>query len=167
MLMDILSTILVVGILYAIVCVPVGMFNAKVFQAVHGAKCTGLSLGKALIPFCNITFSRRLTYGRAPVFRALLLVCVGLLLFRFVALALVTVAPLLIVFSSLTTVACIALYWLLYIVNAIDFCRMFNCGFVIKLACIVLAPVGYYMLSTQVLGYFRSVEDEVSGRFGA
>ena len=43
---------------------------------------------------------------------------------------------------------------------------MFNCGLIVTLCGVVVAPIGYYMLSTQVLGYFRSVEDTVSGRFG-
>ena len=47
-MLDVLSVIIVLAVLYAIVSVPVGIFNLKVFQAVHGTKCTGLSILKAL-----------------------------------------------------------------------------------------------------------------------
>ena len=35
-MLDVLSVIIVLAVLYAIVSVPVGIFNLKVFQAVHG-----------------------------------------------------------------------------------------------------------------------------------
>ena len=166
MIENIISVVLVVGVLFAIISIPVGMFNTKVFQAINGTKCTGVNFIKAFIPFYNITFSRKLAYNSSGIFIIALIVCLILILFRIVALALVSVVPVLVVFSSFTTIAAILLYWLFYIINAVDFCRMFNCGMLITLCCIILAPVGYYMLSTQVLSYFRSVEDEVSGRFG-
>ena len=49
-MLDVLSVIIVLAVLYAIVSVPVGIFNLKVFQAVHGTKCTGLSILKAFAP---------------------------------------------------------------------------------------------------------------------
>lgn len=165
-LINVLSVIIVVAILYAIISVPVGLFNLKMFQAVHGAKCTGLNFVKAFIPFYNITFSRRLVYGKATGFCIALLLCVIMFLFRVVSLVLVSAVPILIVYSSLVMIACIAFYYILYIINAVDFCRMLNCGVVTMIVSIVVAPIGYYMLSTQVLSYFRSVEDTVSGRFG-
>lgn len=166
MLLNILSVVLVVAFLYSIICIPVGMFNTKLFMAIHGTKCTGLNRVKAYLPFYNITFSRWLAYGGSMVFSILLLVCALLLVFRFVAIALVASVPILVVYSALTTLGCIALYTLLYIINAVDFCRMFSCGAATMLCCLLIAPVGYYMLSLQVLSYFRNVEDEVSGRFG-
>ena len=165
-MMDVISVVLVLMALYAVNSVPVGMFNLKVFQAIHGTKCTGFSLLKAFTPLYNITFARKLAYGKATIFNAILLLCLLLLLFRVVALVLVSTLPILVVYSSLVMIACIALYWFLYIVNCVDFCRMFNCGVITTLCGVVVPPIGYYMMSTQVLGYFRSVEDTVSGRFG-
>lgn len=165
-MMDVISVVLVLMVLYAVISVPVGIFNLKVFQAIHGTKCTGFSFLKAFTPLYNITFARKLAYGKATVFNVILLVCLLLLLFRVVALILVSTLPILVVYSSLVMIACIALYWVLYIVNCVDFCRMFNCGIITTLCGVVVPPIGYYMMSTQVLGYFRSVEDTVSGRFG-
>lgn len=165
-LMNALSVFTVVAILYAIISIPVGLFNLKIFKAVHGAKCTGLNFIKAFIPFYNITFSRRLVYGKTTGFCVALLLCALMCLFRGISLVLVSTAPILIVYSSLVMIACIALYIILYIINAVDFCRMLNCGVVTVIVSIAIAPIGYYMLSTQVLSYFRSVEDTVSGRFG-
>lgn len=165
-MMDVISVILVLAVLYAIVSIPVGIFNLKVFQAIHGTKCTGLSFVKAFIPLYNITFSRKLAYGRATAFNICLVICLLLFLFRIVSVVIVSIAPVLVVYSSLVMIACIAIYWILYIINCVDFCRMFNCGVITTLCGVVVPPIGYYMLSTQVLGYFRSVEDTVSGRFG-
>lgn len=167
MLTNALSVLIVLAILYSIISIPVGLFNLKVFQSVNGTKCTGLNFLKAFMPFYNITFSRRLVYGKATWFHVLLLVCAVLFLCRIVAIVLVAAFPLLIVFSSIAMVACLALYYALYVINAVDFCRMLNCGLVTTLFSIAVTPIGYYMLSTQVLGYFRSVEDTVSGRFEA
>lgn len=166
MVMNVISVLLVVLILCALISVPVGLFNLKIFQAVHGAKCTGLNFLKAFTPFYNITFSRKLTYGRTPIYNWAMIICAVLLAFRFTALLLVSAVPILVVYSSITTFSCIVLYWGFYLVNAVDFCRMFNCGVVTTLCSIVVPPIGYYMISTQVLGYFRNVEDMVSGRFG-
>ena len=161
-MLDVLSVIIVLAVLYAIVSVPVGIFNLKVFQAVHGTKCTGLSILKAFAPLYNITFARKLAYGKSTVFNVMLLICLLLFVFRVVSIALVSLVPV----PSLVMIACIAIYCILYIINCVDFCRMFNCGLIVTLCGVVVAPIGYYMLSTQVLGYFRSVEDTVSGRFG-
>ena len=165
-MLDVLSVIIVLAVLYAIVSVHVGIFNLKVFQAVHGTKCTGLSILKAFAPLYNITFARKLAYGKSTVFNVMLLICLLLFVFRVVSIALVSLVPVLVVYSSLVMIACIAIYCILYIINCVDFCRMFNCGLIVTLCGVVVAPIGYYMLSTQVLGYFRSVEDTVSGRFG-
>ena len=100
------------------------------------------------------------------MFNVMLLICLLLFVFRVVSIALVSLVPVLVVYSSLVMIACIAIYCILYIINCVDFCRMFNCGLIVTLCGVVVAPIGYYMLSTQVLGYFRSVEDTVSGRFG-
>lgn len=165
-MMEALSVVIVLAFLYAIVCVPVGIFNLRLFQAINGTKCTGLNFLKAFVPLYNITFARKLAYGKAPAFNVLLALCALLFVFRVSALILVSSFPILVVYSSLIMIACLALYWLLYIVNCVDFCRMLNRGVVTTLCGIVVPPIGYYMLSTQVMGYFRSVEDTVSGRFG-
>lgn len=163
---DVISVLIVVAALAAIIAVPVGIFNVKLFQALNGTKCGGLNLVKAFVPFHNITFARKLAYGRATVYNIVLTVCLLLLLFRAVAIIVVATVPILIVYSSITTIACVLIFWLFYIINAVDFCRMLNCGITVTLCSVVIPPVGYYMLSTQVLSYFRSVEDDMSGTFG-
>ena len=42
-MMEALSVVIVLAFLYAIICVPVGIFNLKLFQAINGTKCTGLA----------------------------------------------------------------------------------------------------------------------------
>ena len=132
-MLDVLSVIIVLAVLYAIVSVPVGIFNLKVFQAVHGTKCTGLSILKAFAPLYNITFARKLAYGKSTVFNVMLLICLLLFVFRVVSIALVSLVPVLVVYSSLVMIACIAIYCILYIINCVDFCRMFNCGLIVTL----------------------------------
>ena len=116
-MLDVLSVIIVLAVLYAIVSVPVGIFNLKVFQAVHGTKCTGLSILKAFAPLYNITFARKLAYGKSTVFNVMLLICLLLFVFRVVSIALVSLVPVLVVYSSLVMIACIAIYCILYIIN--------------------------------------------------
>lgn len=165
MIQQILSTLIVIAVLCAILCVTVGMFNRKVFLAVYKSKCTGLSTIQAFIPFYNITYARRIINGKCPIFNVGLCICLIGFVFRLVSVALVAKVPVLIVYSSMVMIGCIALYMILYIANAVDFCRMLNCGFLTTICSIIVAPVGYYMLSTQVLPYFKQVEDRVSGAF--
>lgn len=167
MIQQIISVVIVIAVLCAVVCVTVGMFNRKLFLAVYGTKCTGLSAVEAYIPFYNIVYARKIINGKAPVFLGGFCLCAAGLIFRLGSVVLVAKFPVLIVYSSLAMVVCIALYMLLYIINAVDFCRMLNCGFLTTICCIIVAPVGYYMLSTQVLPYFKQVEDKVSGTFEA
>jgi len=162
---SIISAIVLVLGLCAVLAVPVGIFNLKVYRAVRGTKCTGATAVEAFVPFVNILFARKLVYGQT-FFKYLMWVCAALVIFRTAALVLINTMPVLTVFSSFGMVACIALYAVLYVANAASFASLLNCGAVTMLCCVVAAPVGYYMLSTQVLNYFRSVEDVVSGRFG-
>lgn len=165
MLLNIASVVLVVLILCSIVSVTPGFFNLKMFRALQGTRCTGLSAVQAFIPFYNITFSRKLSYGKSTIFDIGFIVCAVLLLFRVASVVLVSKLPVLVVFSSFAMYACLLIFFVMYIVNAVDFCRMLNCGFLTILCCVVVAPVGYYMLSTQVLAYFKEVEDVVRGTF--
>jgi hypothetical protein len=165
MIANILSIVILAALFYLLVSLPVGLFNMRVFQAVNGTKCTGYNRLGAFVPLANITFARKLVYRRT-FWNYILILCAALLLFRIISILTVAYLPVLIVYSSMSTIFCIALYFVLYILNALDFCRLLNCGIVTIVCCIAAPPVGYYMISTQVLRYFKSVEDDVSGRFG-
>lgn len=153
-------------VLIAIFSVPCGLFNVKMFRATQESKPGGLELVKAFFPFANILYSRKLCYGKCPVFLSLLIVSVVLLAFRFIALALLTIVPVLIVFSPFAVLASFILYYIIYAANAVDFCRMLGGGGFVLLVCVFCAPLGYYMLSNKVLPYFKTEEDTLSARFG-
>lgn len=153
-------------VILAVVGVPVGLFNIKVYRAVCGTKPKGLVLVDAFIPATNLLFARKLVYGKTAYTYGLV-ACGVLILFRAVALALINTVPILIFYSGFAVMGCLALFIVLYVANAVSFCRLFNCKVVVTLCCLLIAPVGYYMLSTQVLGYFRNTEEELSGRFTA
>lgn len=165
MAMNILSVVIVLGVLYGVLCLPVALFNLKVYQAVVGVKCGFPSVLLAFCPFYNIVFARKQVYTKAPIYNILLILCAVLLCFRFISLVMVARVPILVFYSAFCAMAAVVLYYILYIINAVDFAHMFGCGAVTKLMAILVAPVGYYLLSNQVLSYYKSVEDEVSGRF--
>ena len=167
MLQNILSALIVLGALYMVISVPVGLVNVKLFKALHGARCTGVNALLAFIPIYNIVFGRKLVYGKATFTKVILALCTALLAFRAISVLLVAAYPILVVYSAITSILVCAVYWLLYIVNAVDLGRMFGVGAITMLCCVLIAPVGYYMLSAQIMAYFRSVEDEVSGTFEA
>lgn len=166
-MMNVISMIVVIGLLYCVLCVPVGLFNLKVYQAVMGTKCGFPTVLLAFCPLYNIVFPRKYIYNRAPVYTGLLILFTVLMLFRTVAFILVLQVPILYVFSAFASIGAIILYYGLYLFNCFDFARMFGCGILTKLFSIVVPPLGYYLVSNQVLGYYKSVEDEVSGRFTA
>jgi hypothetical protein len=165
-IMDIVSICIVVGALYGVFTLPVGLFNMKMYQAVHGYKCAGSQCIALFFPFYNIAFARKLVYGRS-MYGIWVSVCMLFLLFRIASLLLVTIVPVLVVFSAITILVFLCIYYLLYVINALDFCMMLGCGILTFLCCIIITPVGYMVLSTQAVRYFKSVEDEVSGRFTA
>lgn len=152
--------------LYCIIWVPVGMFNLKMFKEHNGSKATGMQALSAFAPFYNICYSRKLAYGKSPIFFVLTTIAVVLFCLRLLSVALVAVVPILLPITALLIWVSLLLYFLLYIINAVDFCRMLGGGFVTLLFCIVVPMLGYYMLSNVVTAYFYKEEDELSGRFG-
>lgn len=167
MLSNILSTVIVIAVLCGVFSITVGMFNTKLYKAINEEKCSGLEILKAYIPFYNIAYARKLAYGKCTVFNIGFIVCAVLIVFRVAAVILVSTFPILVVYSAFTTYVAILIYAIMYIVNAVDFVRMLNGGFITTLCCVIVAPVGYYMLSNIVIAYFKSVEDKVSGTFEA
>lgn len=165
MLSDILSTFIVLGVCYLLITVPVGLLNIKLFQAIHGSKATGRTLIKLFIPGVNIMFSRKLLYGTALLHTLLFAVCGFGLVFRVAALLLLEQYPALTPYSAFLMFGCLIAYGAAYALSALDMCLTFECGFWVFLACLLVAPVGYYMVSTQVLRYFSTVEDDVRGTF--
>ncbi len=155
----------------ALLTVPVGMFNVKMFKGSNGTDPTGGEIVKAYIPFINVRYARVMAYGTSPVFLALLCVCGGILLLRFAAIAMIGagigVGVYLAFFSAFGSMLAIAIWWGLAAVNGVDFSNMLQAGFTTKLMCVVIPPIGYYMLSNIVLPYFRSEEAGVNDTFGA
>lgn len=166
MVPDIVSVLLVVGALYAVISVPVGMFNTQLYKLSRNTKCSGLERFFAYLPLRNITYARNIAYAGSPAYTWVLRFLAGLVLLRVIAMGLAQNFPLLLLISSFGMMLAIVVYILLYIINAVDFCRMFCCGALVTICCVVCAPLGYYLLSLKVPGYFKRVEDEVSGRFG-
>ena len=158
------AAIILVVLIYAVLCVPVGMLNTRLFKAIRGEKATGINLGEAYAPFTNITYSRKLLFGKTAYTYGLYVVG-ALLAFRAAAVLLVTKLPILTPYSAFTTLLAIAIYIVLYVANAASICRLLRGGAALMLVSIFIAPVGYYLSSARVPRYFRSVEDEVSGRF--
>lgn len=165
-MLEVVSVIWLLVICYVAISLTVGMFSTKMFQAMKGYKADVPFLIKAYVPFANISTARKLLYGRT-LFTALLGVCGVLVIFRIVALTLVALVPALVTYSAAGMVMCIVLYYVLYVVNAVTFSRLLQCGAGITAVCIILPMVGYYMLAVHVLPYFKREEDKLSGRFEA
>lgn len=164
------GVLFIIGIVL-IFTVPVGMFNVKMFKGSNSCAPTGGELIKAYMPFVNIRFSRVLAYGTSPVFLACLILIGVVLLVRGLSFVLVGmdigIGVYMAFFSSFLSLAAIALWWVLAAINGVDFANMLQAGFITKLCCVILPPMGYYMLSNVVLPYFRSEEAGVNDTFGA
>ncbi len=168
---EIIGGVVFILAIIALFTVPVGMFNVKMFKGSNSTDPTGGEVVKAYLPFVNVRYSRVLAYGTSPVYLGLLIACGVLLLMRAISYALVAaglgVGVYLAFFSSFGSLIAILIWWTLAAVNGIDFCNMLQAGFVTKVACIILPPMGYYFLSNIVLPYFRSEEAVTNDTFGA
>ena len=168
---EIIGGVVFILAIIAIFTVPVGMFNVKMFKGSNSCSPSGLELIKAYCPFVNIRYSRVLAYGTSPVFLCGL-ICIGLVLcVRIISIALigldVGIGVYLAFYSSFASLVAIAGWWVLAAVNGVDFANMLQAGFITKCFCVVLPPMGYYMLSNIVLPYFRAEEVGVHDTFGA
>lgn len=154
----------------AVFTVPVGLFNTKMFRGINGSKPGGGEFLKAYIPFFNVRYSRVLAYGSSSVFMIFLCASAVLFLLRFVAIGLVTLdigwAVYLFMISPVLVLVALLIWWVLAIVNAVDFARMLGCGGLTIFVSIIIPPVGYYMLANNVLPYFRKEETSLNGTFG-
>lgn len=165
-MMQLVSAIVVLGLTYVAFSMTVGMFNTKMFRAIKGYKADVLFMVQSYVPFLNILTARKLLYGRT-VFTYLMYLCGALAVFRILSLSLITVVPQLIIYSAFAMIACIVLYYALYIINAVIFSRLLQCSAGVTAVCIILPMVGYYLLAVHVLPYFKREEDKLSGTFEA
>ena len=164
------GVVFIIGII-ALFTVPVGMFNVKMFKGSNSCDPTGLELIKAYCPFANIRFARVLAYGTSPVFMCGLIICACILCLRLVSIVLVSmdvaIGVYIAFFSSFASLAAIAGWWIMAAINGVDFANMLQAGFVTKCFCVILPPMGYYMLSNIVMPYFRAEEVTARDTFGA
>lgn len=155
----------------AVFTVPVGMFNTKMFRGINGSKPTGGEFLKAYVPFFNVRYARVLAYGSSSVFMIFLCAALVLFLLRFIAIGLIALdigwAVYLFMLSPMLVLLALGIWWVLAIVNAVDFARMLGCGGLTIVMSVLIPPVGYYMLSNNVLPYFRKEESSLHGTFGA
>lgn len=170
-MVDILVTIgLLIGLL-AVFTIPIGMFNTKMFRGLNDEKPGGLEFIKAYIPFYNVRYARVLAYNTSPVFLVFLIFATLLFLTRFVALAMLVMdigfSAYLIVFTPVCVLAALLIWWILAAINAIDFGRMIGVGGLTLLFSALIPPLGYYMLSVNVLPYFKKEETSLHGTFGS
>ena len=154
----------------ALFTVPIGMFNVKMFKGSNSCSPSGGELVRAYMPFVNVRFSRVLAYGTSPAYLGLLILCGAILLVRGLAFLLVGmdigVGAYIAFFSAFASPVAIVVWWTLAAVNGVDFANMLQAGFLTKVACIIIPPLGYYMLSNVVLPYFRSEEAGTYDTFG-
>lgn len=168
---EVIGGVIFILLIIALFTIPVGMFNVKMFKGSNSCSPSGCELVKAYIPFANIRFARVLAYGTSPIYLALLIMCGVILLVRGLSFLLVGlnigVGVYIAFFSSFASLLAIAIWWVLAAVNGVDFANMLQAGTVTKICCIILPPMGYYMLSNVVLPYFRSEEAGTNDTFGA
>lgn len=168
---EVIGGVIFILLIIALFTIPVGMFNVKMFKGSNSCSPSGGELVKAYIPFANIRFARVLAYGTSPIYLALLIMCGVILLVRGLSFLLVGlnigVGVYIAFFSSFASLLAIAIWWVLAAVNGVDFANMLQAGTVTKICCIILPPMGYYMLSNVVLPYFRSEEAGTNDTFGA
>lgn len=169
--MEILVAVVLGLMLVGIFTIPVGIFNTRMFRGVNGSKPRGSEFMKAYAPFANIRFSRVLAYGSSTVYLVALILCFILVLSRVVALVLVWMdigwGVYLFIFTPICVLLAFAIYYILAVVNAVDFGRMIGAGTLTMVLCVVMNPIGYYMLAQQVLPYFKAEENDLSGTFGS
>ena len=166
-MLDILVAMVFVAIIVAIFTVPVGMFNTKMFHGANGSRATGMEVLKAYVPFGNLRYARVLSYGASPVYLVLLILAGLLIVVRLVSVAIFQMVPVLLIFTPWCVIAAFLIWYILAVVNALDFANMLGAGLVTKLFCIICAPLGYYMLAQVVLPYFKAEEENISGTFEA
>lgn len=169
--MEILVAVVLGCMLVGIFTIPVGIFNTRMFRGVNGSKPSGSEFLKAYTPFANVRFSRVLAYGSSTVYLVALILCAILIMSRVVALILVGLdigwSVYLFIFTPICVLLAFAIYYILAVVNAIDFGRMIGAGTLTMIMCVIMNPIGYYMLAQQVLPYFKAEENDLSGTFGS
>lgn len=163
--------VLYVAVICAIFTVPVGMFNCRMYEGNNGEKPGGLEKLKAYVPFANIRYARVLAYGSSPIFLIFLLFALFLLLMRFLSIIAVSMDIGFMVYvymvSSMLVMAAFAIWWILAAINGVDFASMLGAGMFTKIFCILLPPLGYYMLSQAVLPYFKAEAVSLNDTFGS
>lgn len=168
---DVLVAVALFIAIAAVFSIPVGLFNTKMFRGINGSKPGGGQVVRAYLPFVNIRYSRVLAYGSSTVFLVFLCVAAVMLLLRFVAVGLVIAdigfGAYLYMITPLCTLGALAIWYVLSVVNAVDFANMLGAGGITKVFCVLCSPIGYYMLSNAVLPYFKREETTVHGTFGA
>lgn len=167
---DILIAVLMFMAVAALFTIPVGLFNTRMFRGLNESRPTGSEFIKAYIPFFNVRYSRVLAYNSSPIYMALLCIAAVLFLLRFVAVGLVAAdigfGAYLVILTPITVMLAFVLWYVLAVVNAIDFGRMLGVGTLTMIVCIFCAPIGYYMLSNAVMPYFKKEETSLDGTFG-
>lgn len=170
-MLEIIGGIVFILAIIALFSVPIGLFNVKMYKGSNNSSPTIGQYFKAYFPFVNIRYARVLAYGSSPVFLGLLILCGVLLLLRPIAYILVALdigaGVYLAFFSAFGSLAAIGIWWVLAAINGVDFSNMLQAGTLTKIFCIILPPLGYYMLSNIVLPYFRSEEATAYDTFGA
>lgn len=166
-MLDILIAVGLFLVILLLFSIPCGFFNTRMFRGINDSKPTGMEFVKAHMPVYNVCYARKQAYGSNTVHIVLTTLIVILFLMRFLAIALVNFVPILFVFSPFFVIVSVLMYYVLYAVNAVDFARMLGCGGITLIMCILVAPLGYYLMSNQVLPYFKESEDVMSDRFGA
>ena len=156
---------LIIILVYGVLFIPVGLVNIKAYRALKGEKPKLGALLTSFSPFYALTYTRKQFYGKATMFKLCYTICGLAVMFRCIAIIMLTHMPVLTVYSSFAMVGAIVLFYLFYIMNAIDLSRMFGSGPLQYLICVALTPLAYYTLSVKILPYFASVKEIVDGTF--
>lgn len=150
----------------AVFAVPIGMFNAKMYKANNDVKPTGMELVKCYLPIYHLTYAQKLAYGSATLYTVLICIFCVTIILRIIAVAMVAQWPMGVFITSFLVIFGFLCLIAVMIISGLRFAIMLQCGALTKLFCVILPPLGYYMMTQQVMAYFKSEEDELSGRFG-
>ena len=117
------------------------------------------------IPLYNLAVIRKSFYDSAKIVYAALAIIVVCVAYRFVAIFLLYENALLMLASTVGMLAAMVIIWLISAFTFFDTAVCVNQGLLVKLLCILLPPLGAFIVSKAIAPYMKSVREELDGTF--
>lgn len=162
--MTIYLNVMYVLIVFFILLYPGYSLTTEVYKLASGGDKPDTAIRiKGCIPILNNFIIQKLLYGGTKGILKAYIALVPIIVLR--AAALITRSTLLLQITALLDIAGILICWALAAYVAIDVGRMVDAGGVKLVACILVPPLGCYVIARTIGPYLKHSNDEVEGTF--